>query len=57
MRKRVSVLGLIDATAAVLLVCVIALEVGLIFRVASRVAFADRGSAHASDFIRDGVTP
>jgi len=58
MRKRVSVLGLLEATAVVLLVVVFIVETGVLIQTASRVAFADRGSAHASDFIRDGgVTP
>jgi len=55
MRKRVSVLGLLEATAVVLMVSVIvlsAIEVATVYRVVS-----GRGSAHAADFIRDGVTP
>jgi len=55
--RRISVLGLLEATAAVLLIVVFVLEAAVIFRVASRVAFADRGSAHASDSVRGVVTP
>jgi len=56
-RRVVSLSGLLEATVVVLTATVFILEAGLLYRVASRVAFADRGSAHASDSVRGVVTP